>query len=635
MCGIAGLLDRGLGPEKLAAAARTMGESLAHRGPDGEGVWTDPEAGIALAHRRLAVVDLSPAGAQPMVSRDGRWIVTYNGELYDAPERRPELERDGHVFAGTSDTEILVELIARRGVAGALEGLDGIFAFAAWDRAERRLHLARDRMGVKPLFYAAQGGRLLFGSELRALLAVPGFRPGIDPAAVSALLAYGYVPGPAAILTGVRKLPAGTILAWRPGEEPRITPYWTLGEARRRGRERPFAGGLEEAAAALDGLLREAVRRQLMGDVPLGAFLSGGVDSTLVAALMAREGRLRTVTAAFGEDPRLDEGLHAARVAAHLGAEHVTVPVGEAEALALAPALADLYDEPLADPSCLPAHLVARAARRHGLAVALTGDGGDELFAGYDRYRLARLFEARVAPVPLSLRIGAATLLGGLPAGLSRLLPRPWAGADPGETLAKVAQVLPLDAFGLYRRLSTLNPDARALAPGMAGSPHPLDGDPLDAEPLLARMRGIDAAAYLPDDVLAKVDRAGMAVGLEARVPFLDRRVVEFAWTLPEPLLLRGREGKRVLRAVLARHLPRPLWDRPKRGFAVPLARWLRGPLRPWACDLLLAPGMGGGLLDPVPVRAMLEAHLSGRRNAATGLWPILTFEAWRRRWAP
>ncbi|MFD0933692.1 asparagine synthase (glutamine-hydrolyzing), partial [Methylobacterium trifolii] len=342
--------------------------------------WCDPERGVALGHRRLAIVDPSPSGAQPMTSADGRWIVTYNGELYDAPERRPALEAAGHAFRGTSDTEVLVELITRHGVAAALDRVEGIFAFAAWDRAEARLWLARDRMGVKPLYYRAVEGRLLFGSQLGALTACPGPAAEIDPAAVSSLLRHGYVPAPGSIYAGIRKLEAGRLLSWRPGETPRIEPYWSLDAVIAQGRAHPFDGSPEEAADRLETLLSAAVRRQLMSDVPLGALLSGGIDSSTIAALMAEAGpKPRTFAAGFIEDPRFDESPHAAAIARHLGTDHTTIPIGEAEALALVEHLPGIFDEPLADPSGLPTHLLCAAVRRAGITVALSGDGGDEL----------------------------------------------------------------------------------------------------------------------------------------------------------------------------------------------------------------------------------------------------------------
>lgn len=638
MCGIAGLIDPTLAAEALARTAAAMGAALAHRGPDGEGLWCDPEAGVALAHRRLAIVELSDAGAQPMVCADGRWIVTYNGEIYDAPGHRPALERAGHVFAGGSDTEVLVELIARRGVREALEALDGIFAFAAWDRRERRLWLARDRFGVKPLYVALAPERLLFGSELKALMAHPGFERRVDPAAVATMLRFGFVPAPWTVFAGVEKLGPGEILAWRPGEEPRREVFWSVAEAMRRGAERPFAGDDGEAVEALEGFLGAAVRRQLMSDRPLGAFLSGGIDSGSVAAFMAQAAdRPRTFTIGF-DDPSLDESRHAEAVARHLGTEHATIVVGEREALDVVPKLADMFDEPFADSSQVPTHVVSAATRRH-VTVALSGDGGDELFGGYERYALSQRFSERVEPVPLPLRRAVATTVRRLPgpaiAALAQAMPAAWRGPEPADRLRKVADVLPLDALGIHRRLLTLNPDAEALARGVAPRSGPLDGEgePAGAT-LLDRMRLRDCRGYLPDDILTKVDRASMAVGLETRVPFLDRAIAEFAWSLPGRFLVRDGEAKWILRQVLARHVPCRLWQRPKQGFAVPLARWLRGPLRDWARDLVESPDLGGGLVDQGLVRQKLREHLSGARNHAHGLWAILMFESWRRRWA-
>ncbi|GJD97196.1 asparagine synthase (glutamine-hydrolyzing) [Methylobacterium iners] len=633
MCGIAGLVDPRLPPDQLAAWAGLMADALAHRGPDGRGVWC--EAGAALGHRRLAIVELSPAGAQPMVSGDGRWVVSYNGELYDASDERSALSAAGHGFRGTSDTEILVELIARHGVAGALERVEGIFAFAVYDRHERRLWLARDRMGVKPLFYAASPERVLFGSTLAALAACPGFAPEINARAVSSLLRHGYVPAPGAIWTGIRKLEPGGLLSWRLGETPRLATYWRLDDAVAAGRSAPFAGSDAEGVERLETLLAAAVRRQMTSDVPLGAFLSGGIDSSLVVALMRKAGgeTPRTFAVGFTDDPRFDESGHAAAIARHLGTDHTTLPVREADALALVERLPEIYDEPLADPSGLPTYLLCAATRQAGITVALSGDGGDELFGGYDRYALAERFAERIEPVPRALRSLAAGALARLPAGaarqIARALPEPWGGPDGADRLRKAAAQLGGDAFSLYGRLLTLNPAAQALARDVPGLPSPMDAP--GESPLLDRMRRLDSLAYLPDDVLAKVDRASMAVGLEARVPLLDRAVVEFAWTLPRRLLVRDGRRKWILREVLARHVSRSLFERRKQGFAPPLAAWLRGPLRSYAGDLLSDPDCGGGFLDRARVRRMLDEHLSGGHNHAVGLWPVLMFEAWRR----
>jgi len=631
MCGIAGIANPRLSPGHLADEAGRMADALSHRGPDGRGVWG--EGAVALGHRRLAIRDLSPAGAQPMPSRDGRWVLTYNGELYGTQDARAALASAGHAFTGQSDTEILVELVARHGVAGALAQVEGIFAFAAYDRREGRLWLARDRMGVKPLFYAATGERLLFGSTLAALTACGLADFSIDPAAVSSLLRHGYVPAPGSIYAGVNKLEPGHLLSWCPGEAPSVAPYWSLDAVIAAGRADPFAGSDADAVETLEALLTGAVRRQMASDVPLGAFLSGGIDSSLVAALMVGAGSApRTFAAGFTDDPRFDESGHAAAVARHLGTNHTTIPVREADALALVARLPEIYDEPLADPSGLPTALLCAATRRAGLTVALSGDGGDELFAGYDRYALATRFAARIEPVPGVLRRAAAGAAGRMPhaalALAARALPDPWGGPDGPDRLRKAAAQLPGDGLAFYARLLTLNPDARALANGVPGLPSPMDR-PGDG-PLLDRMRRLDTLAYLPDDVLAKVDRASMAAGLEARVPLLDRSVVAFAWRLPPHLLVRGGRRKWLLREVLARHVPPALFERPKQGFAPPLAAWLRGPLRAYAGDLLLSPDLGGGLLDRARVRALFAEHQTGTRNHAVGLWPILAFEAWR-----
>ncbi|MBX9934597.1 MAG: asparagine synthase (glutamine-hydrolyzing) [Methylobacterium sp.] len=632
MCGIAGLVDPRLPPDRLRREAGTMAEALLVRGPDAGGVWS--EGCVALGHRRLAIVDVSPAGAQPMLSRDGRWALSYNGELYDAADARPGLAADGHTFAGTSDTEILVELIARRGVEAALAKVEGIFAFAAYDRRDRRLWLARDRMGVKPLFFACDETCLSFGSTLAALTARHGFDAPIDPAAVSSLLCHGYVPAPGSIYAGIGKLQPGTMLSWRPGEAPQVGSYWRLEDTISAGLADPFRGSTAEAIERLDLLLASAVRRQMMSDVPLGAFLSGGIDSSTVVALMTRagSGTPRTFAAGFVDDPRFDESGPAERVARHLGTDHTTIPVREADALALVSHLPAIYDEPLADPSGLPTHLLCAATRRAGITVALSGDGGDELFGGYDRYALALRFAARVEPIPAPLRRLAARAILGLPdrptALLARTLPEPWGGPEAADRLRKAAAQLSGNGFDLYRRLLTLNPASQALARGVPGLASALDD--ADGGPLLDQMRRLDSLTYLPDDVLAKVDRASMAVGLEARVPLLDRGVVAFAWSLPGDVLMRDGKSKWLLRQVLARYVPPALFERRKQGFAPPLAAWLRGPLRDYAGDLLLARDAGGGFLDRAMVQTMLGEHLSGRRNHAVGLWPILTFEAWR-----
>ncbi|BBF91359.1 asparagine synthase (glutamine-hydrolyzing) [Blastochloris tepida] len=634
MCGIAGLIDpRRRGDEPaLARAVQAMADAIAHRGPDGAGVWVDAAAGLALSHRRLAIVDLSPAGAQPMVSADGNWAISYNGEIYNAAELRRHPALDGIAWRGHSDTEAIVESVARRGLAETLQDLNGMYAIALWDRRQRRLHLVRDRLGIKPLFFEASNGRLAFGSELKALRAIDEGPRQLNPGAVASFLRLGYVPAPHAIFVGVEKvLPGETVTCSADGTLTR-SRYWRLEDAVAAGRADPLDVPDGEAEDRLAALLADAIGRQMIADVPLGAFLSGGVDSSTVAALMvgANKGAVRTFSIGFPEFG-FDESVHAAAVARHLGTEHTELVVTAADALAVVPQLADMFDEPFADSSQIPTHLVSKLTRAH-VTVALSGDGGDELFAGYNRHLVAARDWPRIARLPLPLRRIAAFGLGALPPqlvdGAARLLPRRLVPAQPADKIAKLAGILALDPDALYRRLVSQGPDPAlhlAAPECVAGLGTPPDG--LD---LLDRMRFADTVTYLPDDILQKVDRASMAVALEARPPLLDHRIVEFAWRLPPRFLVRGGETKWILRRVLDRYVPRALIDRPKMGFGVPLADWLRGPLRDWAADLIES---DAGVLDPAPARAMWREHLSGRRNHAYALWTLAMFEAWRRRW--
>lgn len=635
MCGIAGLIDRRLAGDEaaLARVARAMSDAIAHRGPDGDGVWVDADAGLALSHRRLAIIDLTPAGAQPMLSADGRFAISYNGEVYNAEDLRRHPALTGTNWRGHSDTEVMVESFARRGIPATLADLNGMYALALWDRHERVLHLVRDRLGIKPLFFAPEVEGVAFGSELKALRARGGMPRSLDLGAVASFLRYGYVPAPHAIFAGIEKVLPGEIVSIFPDGAVFRARYWRLEDAVAAGHADPLDVSDEEATDRLAALLADAVGRQMISDVPLGAFLSGGVDSSTVAALMVAAGRgeVRTFSIGF-PDFGFDESEHAAAVARHLGTTHTELTVTASDALAVVPSMTEMYDEPFADSSQIPTHLVSRLTRRH-VTVALSGDGGDELFAGYNRYRVAAESWSRVARIPAPLRRAASGVLGIIPPqavdALAYLLPRGLAPAQPGDKLAKLASVLPLDGEGLYNRLVSQVPDPAAHVaaaerkPGLGAAPVGLD--------LLDRMRFTDTLTYLPDDILQKVDRASMSVALEARPPLLDHRLVEFAWRLPRRFLVRGGQTKWLLRRVLDRHVPRALIERPKMGFGVPLADWLRGPLRNWADDLLRA---DGGVLDPAAGRTLWREHLSGRRNHAYQLWTLLTFEAWRRRWA-
>jgi asparagine synthase (glutamine-hydrolysing) len=638
MCGIAGLIDpalQGRG-DALAAAAHAMTEAIAYRGPDGAGAWIDSTAGLALGHRRLAIIDLTPTGAQPMISADGRWAISYNGEVYNAPELAAGLH--GVVFRGTSDTEVILESIARRGLDRTLGDLNGMFAFALWDRSTRMLHLVRDRLGIKPLFYAETESALFFASELKSFRAA-GLAFDLEPASVASFLRFGYVPAPHTIFRHVRKVMPGEIVSIaRPGAIRRRR-YWDLAEVSRAAMADPFTGSDEEAEAALHALLADAVARQMMSDVPLGAFLSGGIDSSTVAALMvaAQRGPVRTFSVGF-PDFGYDEAPYARAVARHLGTIHEEMTVTAADALAIVPKLADMYDEPFADSSQIPTHAISRLTRAH-VTVALSGDGGDELFAGYNRYRLTEGALGSVMRIPKPVRLAAAAALNAVSPGLitwiAGAVPRSLRPAEPAGTLQKLREVLQLDRDDVYLRLVSQCPDPAALTGGLRE--HPITVRFPHAEGhhnLLERMQLFDTATYLPDDILQKVDRASMAVSLEVRPPLLDHRVVEFAWRLPRRLRVRGNESKWLLRRVLDRYVPRHLIDRPKMGFGVPLASWLRGPLRDWAEGLVHSTRLGGGYLDTVAVRRLWAEHVEGRRNWAYALWTILMFEAWRQRWA-
>ncbi len=633
MCGIAGLVTHNseMPEAELARRARSMADAIAYRGPDGSGVWAGE--GTALAHRRLAIVDLTPTGAQPMVSADGRWVISYNGEVYNAEDIAKSMP--GLTRRGTSDTEVIVESVARRGLDRTLADLNGMFAIAFWDRKERTLHLVRDRLGIKPLFYAQTDKALCFASELKSFGA-GGFTFELDSASVASFLRFGYVPAPHSIYRGVCKLLPGEVVSFTNKGGLQRKKYWSLEAAAQHGLQHPFAGSDAEAVDALHELLADAVSGNMISDVPLGAFLSGGIDSSTVAALMvaAQRGPVRTFSIGF-PDFGYDESPHAKAVAAHLGTVHEEMTVTAADALSVVPQLPEMYDEPFADSSQIPTFAISKMTRAR-VTVALSGDGGDELFAGYNRYSLAAGQLAQLARLPLPLRRCAAAMLEAVPdsaAGrLGRILPKQLQAAQPADKLKKLAEVLRLDGSAIYLRLVSQNSDPAALMHGLRE--HPIDMRSAVSESgSLEWMQFFDTDTYLPDDILQKVDRASMAVSLEVRPPLLDHRVVEFAWTLPRHMRIRNGETKWLLRQVLDRYVPRTLIDRPKMGFGVPLASWLRGPLREWAEDLLDPAHLGGGLLDTAAVRRLWSEHVSERRNWAYALWTILMFEAWRRRW--
>ncbi|KAF0118131.1 MAG: asparagine synthase [Rhodospirillaceae bacterium] len=638
MCGIAGFLDPALaeGQEALVARATRMAATLHHRGPDDGKIWTDAAAGLAFGHRRLAIVDLSPAGRQPMVSACGRYVIVYNGEVYNAQDIRGDLP--GIPWRGHSDTEVIVEACARWGAAATARRLMGMFAFALWDRAERTLVLGRDRLGIKPLYWGKWDHMFLFASELKALRAYPGFQAEIDRDALAAFLRHGYVPTPLSIYRGVRKLEPGTLLTLRANGAPGIMRFWDLRKVVRTGQTNRLDLSDREATEKLEALLHDAITRRMVADVPLGAFLSGGIDSSTVVALMQRSGLRPVKTFSIGfRETGYDEAQYARAVAHHLGTEHTELYLTPEEACTVIPSLPAMFDEPFADSSQLPTFLVSRLARSQ-VTVALSGDGGDELFAGYNRYVLAQRIRGAFCCTP-----GRKTLARILKAispttwnRLFALLPNRCHPPQPGDKLHKLARVLEGTQDDLYRNIVSHWPYPEAMVPG-AREPRGVLWDEEIARLIpdaVEQMQFLDILTYLPDDILTKVDRASMAVSLEARVPLLDHRLVEFSWQLPMHLKVRGGESKWLLRQVLYRYVPRELLDRPKMGFGIPLDTWLRGPLREWAEDLLSEQRLrAGGFVDPLPVRALWQEHLSGRRGGQHLLWDVLMFEAWREHW--
>lgn len=649
MCGIVGILDlgRSTSSDSLESNVRRMTSALQHRGPDGDGIWTDAPAGIALGHRRLAVLDLSPAGRQPMASACGRYIISFNGEIYNFADLRAELERDSaeYVWRSHSDTEVLLAAVARWGVEAAVGRAIGMFAVALWDRREQVLHLARDRMGEKPIYYGQVGRWFLFGSELKALRAVENGPRTIDRRALALLLRHSYVPGPYSIYEGVRKLSPGSILTVGADKPERARAYWSLAQVVQAGSAARFTGSEAEAVDELDRLLRQVIRGQMIADVPLGAFLSGGVDSSTVVALMqAQSARpVRTFTIGF-EERAYDEARHAQAVARHLGTDHTELYVSAEDALAVIPQLPRLYDEPFADVSQIPTYLVAGLARRH-VTVSLSGDGGDELFGGYNRYFLARSLRRATGWWPQAARLLVARGITGLSpnrwdkiaGGAGRLLPASLRQHRIGEGLHKFADILRSnDARAMYRHLVSHWKEPTTIVRGADEAPTPLTDPSAWAlrDDYTEQMMYLDAITYLPDDILVKVDRATMAVSLESRVPLLDSRVVEFAWKLPLSFSVKGRQGKRLLRQVLYRYVPRELIDRPKMGFGVPLDSWLRGPLRDWASALLDPSRLAReGFFHTESITKKWQEHLSGRCNWQYPLWDILMFQAWLEQW--
>ncbi len=639
MCGISGHIDSegrrsGDANKKLA---RAMADAIRHRGPDGSGVWGYEAAGLWLGHRRLAIVDLTESGAQPMATADGQGHISYNGEVYNAPALRPELEQAGFAFRGHSDTEVIINGCRLWGVAETARRIWGMFSFAYWDRSERKLWLVRDRLGKKPLYWFRQGGSFAFASELAPLLLHPEAPRDIDRDSVAEYLRTGYVAAPHSILGGITKLEPGHLLCYSPDSgDIRIEPYWDLAQEVARAHADPFAGTPEEAVDEAERLLDDATRIRLMSDVPLGAFLSGGIDSSVVTALMQRHSNGATRTFSIGYTNRdYDEGEDATRVAKHLGTDHTNFVLEPSDALAVVPELPRIFDEPFADASQIPTFMVSKLARAH-VTVALTGDGGDEVFAGYNRHAAAGGLLGRLGKLPRPVRSVMARSMTALSPNnwqkLAKVIPASKRPRAFGEKLHKLAPLLRLEGREQYRRVSSIWHDPAAFALGGAERPNAIDVE--RAADLfhdrVEEFRFLDLMTYLPGDILTKVDRASMAVSLETRAPLLDHRLVEFSFRVPSSVHLREGKTKWILRQILERHVPRELFDRPKMGFGVPVESWLRDDLRDWAEDLLSERKLKDqGLVRPEPVRALWTEHLSRRANVQYALWPVLMLGAW------
>ncbi len=624
-----------------------MSAPIVHRGPDDQGCWTEPAAGVAFGFRRLAIIDLSPQGHQPMRSVSGRYTLVFNGEIYNYPQIRDVLKAEGSNFRGHSDTEVICAAFERWGIKDSVKKFNGMFAIAVWDAKQQRLSLVRDRLGIKPLFYYSRPGTLTFGSELKALVAGPEFDGTLDEDALAAYLRYLYVPAPKTIYRYARKLLPGHILSIDSVAEslPDSVSYWSLEDAYRSGAQNIFDGSDAEAVEELTTLLSDAVGIQMRADVPLGALLSGGIDSSVVAALMQVNAvrPIRTFSIAFPESEH-DESIHALRVARSLGTDHTEMAVSSAEALAVIPHLPDLFDEPLADPSQIPTYLVCKLARQE-VTVALSGDGGDEVFGGYQRYVQGERIIGALAHVPRALRQAAGFALGGASTSAWDRTYRAAIGAMPnlpatrlaGTKIRKLGNLLRQDGEDkMYRSLLSAWQDPAHLLGGSSESVSRLEEELSKSRklPLLDRMMLLDQQTYLADDLLAKLDRSSMAVSLEARVPLLDHRVVEFGWRLKANQKIREGKGKWLLRQVVYGLVKRDLVDRPKVGFSVPIGSWLRGPLRSWAEDILSSRSSEGGqFLDLAGTRPSWDRLKNGDDEPALAVWAVLMFQAWQQRW--
>ncbi|MGB4107682.1 MAG: asparagine synthase (glutamine-hydrolyzing) [Alphaproteobacteria bacterium] len=642
MCGFTGFLNLANEARRsdMQARGRAMADTLRHRGPDDGQVWIDDNVPLVFAFRRLSIIDLSPEGRQPMRSASGRYTIVFNGEIYNFLNLRKELERSGVQFRGRSDTETILAAVEAWGLNQTLQKINGMFAFVIWDAKERKLHFARDRLGKKPLYVGWAEGALVFASELKALRAHPGFKAAINPEALSLFLQYGYVPSPSCIYKNVWSLPAGHRLALgieglqqNADLESRMEPYWHHTRVVEDARSKKIGGGDEAVINEFEELLTECVRDRLISDVPLGAFFSGGIDSSSVVALMQRISgqKVKTYTIGFHEEG-FDEAAHAKKIAAHLGTDHHEIYLSAQDALNVIPRLPEIYDEPFADMSAIPTYLVSQFARRD-VTVALSGDGGDEMLGGYNRHVTGAKLWNRIKFLPKPLRRAVGSAIKTLP-------PERWNTLIKNRPQAGILMHKAADLFGLntqeeiYQSLLGQWPTP-PVANNVAVKTLLSDSDfqPPHDFSFAEKMMYWDALFYLPGDILTKVDRASMAVSLEARAPLLDRRIYEYAWRLPERFKMRGGQGKWLLRQVLKRHVPEELFERPKQGFAVPVGAWLRGPLKDWAENLLSTDRLEQSGLDAGVIRAAWQDHLENRGSNAQKLWGALMFQAWHERW--
>ncbi len=643
MCGFTGFIDkrRMRTADEIRQICNNMSEQLQHRGPDDDGVWIDTQHGIALGHRRLSIIDLSPSGHQPMTTESGRMVIAYNGEIYNFPEIRKELERKGHKFYGTSDTEVILAACEEWGVEQAVRHFIGMFAFALWDRKQAKLWLVRDRMGIKPLYWGyTSKGDLIFGSELKALCMHPDFSCEVDRDSIASFLRHNYIPAPSTIYQKIYKLKPGHMLSFaiESDDAPQIACYWDLKNIAKQAQKNHFIGNDEEMIETLKQLLMDAVGKRMIADVPLGCFLSGGIDSSLVTALMQAQSNKPINSFSIGfHEQGYDEAKYAKTIAHHLGTNHTELYVTEQQAQDVIPSLPEMYDEPFSDSSQIPTYLVSAMTKKH-VTVALSGDGGDELFAGYNRYFQANNLNYLFNYFPFWGKKITANMIRTMPSHywdeIFRLVPAKYRPPQAGDKMHKLANILTLDRQFFYKKMISHWHEPDEIVIGGQEKYSILDDSSLFStfQNNIEFMQYADSVTYLPDDILTKVDRASMAVSLEARVPLLDHRVVEFAWSLPQSAKVRDRKGKWILRQILKDFVPSKLYERPKMGFGIPLEKWLRGSLRDWAEDLLSPTSFKEfGLLESAPILQKWHEHQSGAHNWQYLIWDVLMLHAWLR----